>query len=343
MIAKQDEEKSLKEEIKSLEASISRMGSSSKDDESLKAKSVLEKFFKKGDRGISVDEVKYLRTDVDSAGGYLLRPDVSNIITKPILEISQVRQITSVVQTASGSIELVTQTSLPTAYRVGQGGTTISSQGAYGKVIVQAHPLTASVPISIQQLNNAAFNMESEINQDVVKLFAYTEGYEFVNGTGINQMEGLINNATLIANYYPSTVANDIDADSIIRLSGQIKTGYNPMYIFNRKTAALMKCLKTGSTGYLWQNGLSAAAPSQVSGYPYMIVPSMQDVTTNTYPIAFGDFKTGYKLVDDIRLYVIRDEYSSSKSGIVEFVFTKGVGGKVIDTSAIKLYKCSAS
>jgi len=342
MKEKESKEEELKKEIKGLEASMARVGSN-KTEDTLKAKSILEKFYKKGDRGVSIEEVKYLRTDVDSAGGYLLRPDVSNMIIKPIIEISPVRAIASTVQTASGSVEHILESSLPTAYRVGQGGTTTSSQGAYGQVTIQAHPLTAAVPISIQQLNNAAFNMESEINDAVVRLFAYTEGVEFVSGTGINQMEGITANTTLVANYYPSTVANDITADSIIKLSGELKTGYNPMYIFNRKTAALMKCLKTGSTGYLWQNGLSAAAPSTVSGYPYMIVPSMADVDTSTYPIAFGDFKMGYKVADDIRLYVVRDEYSSAKSGIVEFVFTKGVGGKVIDTSAIKLYKCSAS
>jgi len=66
----------------------------------------------------------------------------------------------------------------------------------------------------------------------------------------------------------------------------------------------------------------------------------MPDIGTDTTPIAFGDFKRGYLIVDRQGIRVLRDPYSAKP--YVLFYTTKRVGGGVQDFNAIKLLKLSA-
>jgi HK97 family phage major capsid protein len=56
-----------------------------------------------------------------------------------------------------------------------------------------------------------------------------------------------------------------------------------------------------------------------------------------TFSVAFGDFLSGYQIVDRQGLSVLRDPYTSKP--FVEFFVSKRVGGDVVDFDAIKLLK----
>ena len=65
----------------------------------------------------------------------------------------------------------------------------------------------------------------------------------------------------------------------------------------------------------------------------------MPDVGANAFPLAFGDFRRGYLIVDRMGIRVLRDPYSAKP--YVEFYTTKRVGGGVQNFEAIKLLKIS--
>jgi HK97 family phage major capsid protein len=67
----------------------------------------------------------------------------------------------------------------------------------------------------------------------------------------------------------------------------------------------------------------------------------MPDVGDGEFPVAFGDFRRGYTIVDRIGVRVIRDPYSAKP--YVAFYTTKRVGGAVENFDAIKLIKTAAS
>ena len=60
----------------------------------------------------------------------------------------------------------------------------------------------------------------------------------------------------------------------------------------------------------------------------------MPDVATDTLPIAFGDFRRGYTIVDRNAGVFLRDPYSAKP--YVLFYTTKRVGGMVVNSEAIK-------
>ena len=67
----------------------------------------------------------------------------------------------------------------------------------------------------------------------------------------------------------------------------------------------------------------------------------MPDIATDSFALAFGDFASGYLVVDRIGLRVLRDPYSAKP--YVLFYMTKRVGGGVQNFEAIKLMKFGVS
>jgi len=62
---------------------------------------------------------------------------------------------------------------------------------------------------------------------------------------------------------------------------------------------------------------------------------------SGTYPVAIGDFRRGFVIVDRIQLDVMVDPFTSKSTGMVEFSARRRVGGQTILPEAIKKLKCS--
>ena len=76
-------------------------------------------------------------------------------------------------------------------------------------------------------------------------------------------------------------------------------------------------------------------------GYPVEIDEGMDDIGAGTHPIAFGDFRQGYVIVDRQGVRINRDELTVK--GRVIFDVYKRVGGGAGDFNAIKFIKVAAS
>ena len=68
----------------------------------------------------------------------------------------------------------------------------------------------------------------------------------------------------------------------------------------------------------------------------------MPDIASNAYPIAYGDFRTAYLIVDRTAVEMIRDDYTQKKLAIVEFTIHRWNTGKTVMPEAIKLLKLDA-
>lgn len=293
----------------------------------------------KGLDHVGADERKYLRTDVDIEGGYLAPLEMEASILKQIIEFSPVRSLVRLRTTSRRGIEIPKRTGIPTAYRVGQGVEDTQSQSAYGMETINVERLTVDIPISIEMLSDAAFNMESEISADAGEAFARTEGVEFISGSGVGEMEGILTNADVAETV--SGVANAITADSLITISGTLKDGYIGRYLLNRVSLATIRTLKDGQGQYLWQNGLAAGLPSTINGDQYVSAIDMPNISAGLYPVAYGDFARGYTMVDHTDTTLLRDPYTLGREGKVLFIMHRRNGGKVVLAEAIKKLKIS--
>jgi HK97 family phage major capsid protein len=56
--------------------------------------------------------------------------------------------------------------------------------------------------------------------------------------------------------------------------------------------------------------GLAADHPLEICDYPVAIDENMPDIGANAFPIAFGNWKLGYRIVDRFRTRLIRDPFT---------------------------------
>jgi len=111
----------------------------------------------------------------------------------------------------------------------------------------------------------------------------------------------------------------------------------NASFVMNSKTAGRIRKLKDADGRFLWSDGLAAGEPAQLMGYPVLVAEDMPDVATDSFALAFGDFRAGYTVAERPDLRILRDPFSAKPH--VLFYATKRVGGDVSDFAAIKLLK----
>lgn len=339
----EDEAKEFKDKIETLEKKLCRMPSGAGGVSQTPEGKAFEKLVKKGNEYLSIEEKAYLRTDVGPDGGFLVPAEMSTEIIKKITEVSPMRQIARIKQTSSKSYLQPVRTSNLTPTDTGEGGIAADTIEQYGEVEIFAIKMMAVIPLSLEIIQDSAFNIENEVITDAREVFEQREGQWFVTGSGALQAKGFMNNPNIVSSN--SGVADDITADSLINLTGELKVGYNPVFTFKRQTLARIRKFKDGAGAYLWvpsgTQGLAPAAPNEINGERYVIMQDMPSIGAGLEPVAYGDFRRGYLIIDRIGITMIRDEFTLASQGKVRFVITRRVGGDVILPEAIVKLKCS--
>ena len=333
-----------KERVDALEVELARAGAKAegknyKESEEYKA---LDVYVKEGLMGITPEHKANLRTDSDVQGGFLVQDEMDNAITKKITEISNIRSIARVRTIGAKSLSVPIRDTIPQAEYEGEAEAGGDDTSTYANETLTAFRQTVTIPITQDMLMDSAFDMESEIMQDGGESFAQGEGRAHVVGTGFKQPSGFTVDTRVVANARISGVSSTIGFDDMMNLTGDLKTGYNPVYVFNRRTLAFLRTLKGGDGHPLWQPGMNGIVVNTINGFPYLIAEDMPDIASTTIPVAFGDFARGYTIIDRTGMAVIRDEVTKKRQAIVEFTLQRWNTGQVTLPEAIKLLKVKA-
>jgi HK97 family phage major capsid protein len=311
----------------------------------LTAKS-FEKLLRKGKESLDEMELKTLTVSNDTSGGYLAPPEYVREIIKKVTEISPIRSIARIRNTTNRSVQMPTRTGTFSASWTSEIGTRSESTGlTYGLEEIAAHELYALVDISEQDVEDPVFNMQDELSNEFAEQFAKAEGTSFVNGTAQGQPEGFMVNGSVAETNSGNGTALTIDG--LIDLYSAVKTDYarNGTFVMNRGTLGKIRQLNTGTGGsYVFQAGFSlqVGVPNTILGQPYVEATDMPDVGAGAYPVAFGDFRRGYAIVDRIALSILRDPYTQANTGSIRYIARKRVGGQVVLAEAIRKQKVSA-
>lgn len=341
--AAEKREDEMKERMDALEVELAQGGAGQgKDYKQSEEYKALQIWTQKGLPMLDQEQKAILRTDSDVQGGFLVPVEIDNVVTKKITEISNIRSVARVRTIGSKSLEMPIRDTIPTAAYEGEAEEGTEDTSTYQNETVTAFRQTVTVPITMDMLMDSAFDMESEIMGDGGEGFAQNEGNKFVVGTGHKQPEGFTVNPTVLAAARTSAVSAQIGFDDMMLLTGDLKTGYNPTYVFNRRTLAFLRTLKGGDGHPLWQPGINGVVMNTINGFPYLIANDMADIASNSISVAFGDFARGYTIVDRTGLAVIRDEVTQKKKAIVEFTLQRWNTGRVTLPEAIKLLKTKA-
>ncbi len=297
-------------------------------------------------------EAKSLSVGVSADGGYVAPPELERQVMLRLAQVSPIRAIAGNRQ-VSGNV--FNKPYSPVGATVGwvaetgaraQTTTPTLQQLAFPTMELYAMPAATQT-----LLDDAAIDVEAWIAEEVEQAFAEQEGTAFVNGDGTSKPKGFmaygrVDNAawawgslgyvaTGVAGALPSTNPSD----KLVDLVYALKAGYrqNATWVMSRKTQAEIRKLKDSQGHYLWQPPAAVGQPATLMNFPVVEAEDMPAIATDACPIAFGDFRRGYLVVDRMGVRVLRDPYSAKP--YVLFYTTKRVGGGVQDFDAIKLMK----
>ncbi|MBP6063851.1 MAG: phage major capsid protein [Bacteroidales bacterium] len=282
-------------------------------------------------------ELKALNTLVDTQGGYLVPTVILNEIIKKVTDLSPIRSLARVRPiTVGNDLEVPKQKNGLTARWTSE--TTIPTEtnattDFFGFEKIPTHMADTKPLVTSAMQEDAAFNLEQWINEEIAIAFAKLEGLAFLSGTGVNQPEGLLTRVGVTQ--VKSGSNSGLTADGLITATYTLKSPYvrNARWIMKRATIGEIRKLKDSVTGtYMWQPGLVAGQPSSLLEIPIVECEDMPSVAAGAYPIILGDIYQAYWIVDKRAMTILKDVYSSKP--FVEYYTTKRVGGQVVNEEA---------
>lgn len=324
----------------------------------------LVEYFRRGDASPYMTDVqaKAMRVGVDTDGGYLVTPDMTGRIVTRIFDRSPIRQIAATIAISTGALEGVNDTDEADSGWVGEEAPRSDTDApTVGKWRIPVFELYAQPKVTQTLLDDAGVDVESWLAMKIADRFARQEGEKFVSGAGTSSPRGFMSYASAsvttadgtrswgvlqhvisgAAAGFPTDTSGYDNADALINLMYELKPEFraNARWVMARRSVAVLRKLKDANGNYLWRPG-AGAAPSSFNEFPITEAEDMPAFGAGLFPIAFGDFREGYQIVDRIGIRTLRDPYTSKP--YVRFYTTRRVGGDVINFEAIKLLKCSA-
>lgn len=319
----------------------------------LEHKEAFESYMRSGEeqklRTIEIKDMSY-GSNVD--GGYVVPQTIEAEIGRRLAEISPIRAIASVRQVSGPTLRKPFTVTGPVAsWAAETGSRTKTDSPVLDQLQFPTAELYAMPAATPSLLEDAVVNLDQWIVSEVETAFAEKEEDAFINGSGTNQPKGFLaydqeDDSTrswgeigTLDTGEDGAFAATSPADKLLDLIYALKAGYrqNAHWVMNRKTQAMIRKMKDSEGNYLWQPPTSAGARAMLLGFPLVEAEDMPDVSAGATPIAFGDFKRGYLIVDRAGVRVLRDPYSAKP--YVLFYTTKRVGGGIQDFDAIKLLK----
>lgn len=307
-------------------------------------------------------EIKAAASDNNPEGGWLVLPTVDTSIRTLAAQISPMRRLAEVASISTSTLERF--------YSLGVDGATWVSERddrpqdtdtpELIKVEYGTSELYAAPAATRHLLEDASVDIASWFINDATRKFAKTEGVGFMRGDGVaGRPRGLLDYGTTSEEdftrawgkhqYVPvgaaSAPTDDQLAKALITLMMTLGEDYrgNARWLMNRTTAIRVRQLQDTAKRFLWAptGNLIEGEQGTLLGYPVEYDAQMDNIGADAHPIAFGDFRQGYVIIDRQGIRVERD--AVTKKGRVLFDTYKRTGGGAGDFNAIKFLKIATA
>ena len=282
-----------------------------------------------------------LSEGVDADGGYLVPEEFERNIVTALEEENVIRSLAKVI-TTQHERKIPVATGHSTAQWTAENAAYTESNPTFGQKQIDAFKLTDLARVSVELLQDSAFDIEDYLMKEFARAFGIAEEEAFCVGTGTNQPTGIFtaNGGTVGVT---AATNNAITADELISLVYALKSPYrrNAKFLMNDATISAIRKLKDQNGAYLWQPSLQAGQPDRLLGYDLYTSPYVPTMAAGALTVAFGDFKN-YWIGDRAGRTVQRLNELYATNGQIGYVATERVDGKVILPEGIQLLKMKA-
>ncbi|WP_294826372.1 phage major capsid protein [uncultured Gilliamella sp.] len=313
-------------------------------------KAAFSNFIRKGvEQGLTELQQKSMQVGVDADGGYAVPMELNTDILSALRDEVVMRQECTVMTVGTPDWKrLVNEGGIASGW-VGETDERPETGTPKLGVISPVWGEIYGNPHATQtMLDDALFNVESFIVNELSQEFAEKEEIAFTLGDGDKKPKGFLaygcstksdkeRDLRQLQNIVAS--ASDLAADNLVELIYSLRKPYRAgaKFMMNNQSLLAARKLKDAQGNYMWQPGLQVGQPSLLAGYAVAENEQMPDIgdESGKSPIAFGNFKRGFYIFDRIGIRMLRDPYS--KKPFVGFYTTKRVGSMLNDSCAIKL------
>ncbi|WP_460829374.1 phage major capsid protein [Massilia agilis] len=320
-------------------------------------KAAMSQYIRQDLKGLSAEQLKAINVGNAGQGGFLVGEEMEAGIDRVIGSYSSMRQIATVRSIGQASYKkLVKVTGTSGAKRGGENTTpTNGNSPSWVELEFKAGTYISEQRITSEALEDAVQDVESDLQDEIGMEFAEMEGSDFIDGDGINGPRGLLaygmvendgwewGKVGYVKSGGAAAFAATNPSDRLIDLQHSLKRQFraNAVWTMNDATLAAIRKFKDGNGIYLWApSGLLNGVAGQLLGHGVVTDDFMPDLGANTFPVAFGDFKRAYYVIDRKGIAVLRDAASAFPH--VRFLARKRVGGGIANFQAVKLLKCEA-
>jgi HK97 family phage major capsid protein len=302
-------------------------------------------------------EAKAVTMTPPAKGGLGVPLEIDATIDRVLRAASPIRSIAQVVEVGSANYRrLITTTGVVSGWVSETQARPETDTPDFAEIAPPMGELYANPAASQAMLDDAGFNVETWLGEEIGREFARAEGVAFVAGDGVNKPRGFLSAPTAATadatrafgtlQFVTSGAAGGFAAtnpqDRLIDLVHALASPYRQgaVWVMNSATLARIRKFKTSDGAFIWQPGLGPDQPQTLLGYRVVEADAMPDVGTDSLSIAFGNFQAGYLIAQRRETVVLKDPYSNKP--YVHFYATRRVGGAVLDSRAIKLMRFSA-
>lgn len=342
-----------------IEAKLNRGGEGKTEGaEAIEAKA-LASFVRTG----SDHEIKQATSASDPEGGYFILPTVDLSIRNLLADVSPMRSLAEVIGISGNTYERFYSTGARGAQWVGETDTR-PQDTARPNLIKHSYGVAElyAAPAGTRHLfEDASIDIASWFTTWAVNDFAVTEGEAFLTGDGAGgRPRGLMTYPVVAAGdatrawgemqYVPAGHASAPTDENWSKALIKIVLTLHPKYrtgaawLMNNATLIRIREIMDSNKRFMFaDHGNLSDSPESgtLLGYPVHIDNNMPDIGADALPIAFGNFKQGYVVVDRHGIRIVRDEVS--QKGTILLDTYKRVGGGLGDSNAIKFLKIAAS
>ena len=282
-----------------------------------------------------------LSEGVDADGGFLVPEDFERDIVSALDEENVIRSLAKVI-TTQHERKIPIATGHSTAQWTAENAAYTESNPSFGQKQIDAFKLTDLCRVSVELLQDSAFDIEDYLVKEFARAFGIAEEEAFCVGTGTNQPTGIFTAKGGTVGVTAAS-ATAITVDEVISLVYTLKSPYrrNAKFLMHDATVSLLRKLKDSNGVYLWQPSVQAGEPDRLLGYEIYTSPYVPTAAAGAMTVAFGDFKN-YWIGDRAGRTVQRLNELYATNGQIGYVATERVDGKVILPEGIQLLKMKA-
>jgi HK97 family phage major capsid protein len=346
----------LGDRLDKIEARLNRpdqRGGNSADADAMERKAIFRRYLTLGFDRLDDADKKALNAGTPADGGYITAPEYSSQIIDKLTEFSPMRSLSNVMSIGGDKVYIPTVTSPLSGSWVTETGSRPESQPVFDQVEIAVFEHAVIVPVTDRLMEDSVIDLMAFLSAMIGTQFGKSEAAAFVSGDGNGKPTGFLESEAVI-----DQVEVDQSAATSALVGGILDTFYavpsayaaRGTWLANRRTIAFIrKALDSSeaSVRSLWGASLADGAPPTLCGRPIVEAVDMPDwvsadsPSSDTFPLAFGDWATAYRIVDRTGVKIMQDPYTGSDNGYVKLRARMRVGGKVVQPDAIALLKAT--